>query len=97
MELPAAAQSWDNTKNGGSSSDSKIIYKLSDREQKYKLSSPFKFLSNYERGNLPCWIHYKLVYQGTDTDALATGEWPELTLTDNANDGFVTIKFDYKT
>lgn len=32
LELPASAQSWDNTKNGGTSSDSKIIYKLSDGE-----------------------------------------------------------------
>lgn len=43
--VPDAPQAWDNTANGGSATDSKIIYKLSDGPKVYKVAPIFRHLT----------------------------------------------------
>ena len=94
--VPDAPQAWDNTANGGSATDTKIIYKLSDGPKVYSVAPTFRHLTKFLPGDKKCWIRWSLVYEGTDTSVI-TDFGPQLSIIDTDDDGNISIKLAYTT
>ena len=94
LDVPAAAQEFDNSASGGSATDSFIIYKLVQGRKSFKISSPFRVLSKYFPGDLDCRIKYTIVLKGTDT--LSNTEWPEIYTSSSSIEGYVYIVLEWK-
>ena len=81
---PAATQSFDNSARadkGGTANDDYIIFRMGTNNE-YALSSPF------QPQDSSCWIEYKLVAKGTDTEVKDAG-WDEarVFLSSKSNNG----------
>lgn len=66
---PAATQTFDNTERadkGGTANDEHIIFRMGTNNT-YALNSPF------QPQDSSCWIEYKLVMKGTDTEVRDAG------------------------
>ena len=47
LDVPAAAQSWNNASNGGGTKDDFIIIKVIDAKKDFRLTSPFRHISKF--------------------------------------------------
>lgn len=47
LDVPVAAQAWDNTAYGGGASEDRIIIKVTDSKKSFRLTSPFVHISKF--------------------------------------------------
>ena len=91
VKKPYFSQEWNNVSLGGGTEDAFVMYETGTGKKEFKLSWRFR---SQDYG---CHIKYTLVHKGTDTDVIAEGNYPEISLSDGTYTGSVTLVLNYPT